>query len=66
MRDQIVSTIVFWFLWIIGISGLLTVTWGILTGSSSLTLSQQLFSLTFFCLLPLSYGYWSERQDVCS
>lgn len=66
MKDQIVSSIVFWFLWMLGISVQLTVVYGILTNSSSLTLSQQLFAITFSALLPLSYGYWSERQDVCS
>jgi hypothetical protein len=65
MRDQIISTVVFWFLWLIGISGMLMVIHDIFTGSS-LTLSQQLFAIFIFFSIPLSYGYWSERQDVCS
>ena len=63
--DRIVSTILFWILWSIGIIGMLCVTYDILF-SHTLLLSQQLFLLCLFSLLPISYGYYSERQDVCS
>lgn len=64
-RDTIVSTVVFWILWLIGITGMLMVIHDIFTGSS-LSLSQQLFAIFIFSSIPLSYGYLSERQDVCS
>lgn len=65
MRDQIIATVVFWILWVIGIAGQFTVIYDIFS-SHSMSLSQQLFALTFFTLLPISWGYLTERQDVCS
>lgn len=65
MRDQIIATVVFWILWLIGIIGMFLVIHDIFTGSS-MSLSQQLFLIAFFSLTPLAWGYFTERQDVCS
>lgn len=61
--NQVASTIVFWILFVIGMTGILCVFYDILY-TNTLLLSQQLFALCLFSSLPIGYGYWSERQDV--
>lgn len=61
--DRIVSSFVFWFLWVFGMTGMFCVFYDILY-TNTLLLSQQLFCLFLFSSLPIGYGYWSERQDV--
>ena len=65
MRDQIFATVIFWFLWVLGVAGQLTVIYDVFS-TQRMGLSQQLFALTFFTLLPIGWGYLTERQDVCS
>jgi len=59
------ETIIYWILWVFAIVGMFVVLYDVLV-TRNLTVSQQCFALTFLCLTPISYGYWSERQDVCS
>jgi hypothetical protein len=63
MADRIVTSIVFWILWTIAIIGQFTILYDVFS-TQVLNSSQQAFAIFFFTLLPISYGYYSERQVV--
>lgn len=65
MRDQIIATVIFWCLWVAGVLGQLTVLYDVFL-TQTMVPSQQVFALTFFTLIPIAWGYFTERQDVCS
>lgn len=59
MNNPVFASIVFWLLWVLGISGQLTVVYDVFV-SQSMGTSQQLFALTLFTLLPIGWGYLTE------
>lgn len=59
------ETLIYWMLWTISMFLMLMVTYDILV-VRSLSTSQSVFALFLLSSIPISYGYWSERQDVCS
>lgn len=63
MADRIVTSIVYWTLWTIGLLGQFTVIYDVLV-SHSMGTSQQAFAIFFFTLLPISYLWIKERQVV--
>ena len=65
MADRIVTSIVYWTLWAIGLVGQFTILYDVFS-TQVLNTSQQAFAIFFFTLLPLSYIWYKERQVVCS
>ena len=63
MADRIVTSIVYWILWTIGILGQFTILYDVFS-SQVLGVSQQAFAIFFFTLLPISYLWIKERQVV--
>lgn len=63
MADRIVTSIVYWTLWTIGVVGQFTIIYDVFVWRS-LGSSQQIFAMFFFTLLPISYLWMRERQVV--
>lgn len=59
------ETLIYWVLWTISMFLMLMVTYDVFV-TRSLTPSQSVFALFLLSSIPISYGYYSERQDVCS
>lgn len=65
MKEQILNSAMFWFLWALAIFSNLAVLNDIFIAHRMGT-SEQLFLIFMFTSLPIIWGYYSERQDVCS